>query len=196
LWRFEACRERTRLVVFLGTPHRGSTLASWGEIASNIARLALQDSQKKIVETLEVDSEVLDNIHEQFIEIISKHSIRIHSFQEGRGISGIKGLHGKVRCPSLKHGISDYTNLYWKIQVVSDFSSKLDLPTIERVESIDANHMQMAQCRDRSDESYRFIARVLKQFLKNADPDTNSPIKPATHTQRETFTKAYEVEAR
>ena len=95
------CRERTRLVVFLGTPHRGSTLASWGEIASNLARLVLQDSQKKIVETLEVDSEVLDNIHEQFVDMILNYGIRIHSFQEGRGISGIKGLNGKVRCPSL-----------------------------------------------------------------------------------------------
>ncbi|MCJ1277745.1 hypothetical protein MMC21_005559 [Puttea exsequens] len=64
LWRSEACRERTRLIVFLGTLYRGSTLASWGEIVSNLARLALQDSQKKIVETLEVDSEVLDNIYE------------------------------------------------------------------------------------------------------------------------------------
>ena len=45
-----------------------------------------------------MDSEVLDNIHEQFIDMIFKHGIRIHSFQEGRGISGIKGLNGKVRC--------------------------------------------------------------------------------------------------
>ena len=139
---------------------------------------------------------MLDNIHEQFIEIIFKHGIRIHSFQEGRGISGIKGLHGKVRCPSLEYAINDYTNLPGKIQVVSDFSSKLGLPTIERVESIDANHMQMARCGDRSDESYRFIAGVLKQFLKNPNPDTNLPVRPATHTQRETFTEAYEVEAR
>ena len=139
---------------------------------------------------------MLDNIHEQFIEMISKHSIRIHSFQEGRGISGIKGLHGKVRCPSLEYAISDYTNLPEKIQVVSDFSSKLGLPTIERVESIDANHMQMARCRDRSDDSYRFIAGVLKQFLKNADLDKNLPVRPATHTQRKTSTETREVGAR
>ena len=70
----------------------------------------LQDSNKKILKTLEVDSEVLDNIHEQFIDMVSEHGIRIHSFQEGRGISGMKGLDGKVRCPSLGHTISDYAN--------------------------------------------------------------------------------------
>lgn len=51
---------------------------------------------------------------------------------------------------------------------MSDFSSKLGLPKLETVESIDANHTQMARCMDRSDESYRFVAGVLKQFLKNA----------------------------
>ncbi|MCJ1279782.1 hypothetical protein MMC21_007606 [Puttea exsequens] len=163
LRRSEACRQRTRLVIFLGTPHRGSPWASWGEIASNLARVALQDSHKKIVETLEVDSEVLDNIHEQFIEVLPNH-IYIHSFQEGRGISGVKGLHEKV---------------------VSDFSSKLGLPGIEIVESIDANHMQMARCKDRLDESYRAIAGVLKQFLKRGSSGADLPIRSVIKMQRE-----------
>src|SRR2546430_15797046 len=94
--RSEACRSRTRLIVFLGTPHRGSAYATWGEIASNLARLTLQDSHKRIIETLEVNSEVLDNIHEEFKNIVQDHGTKIHSFQEARGISGVKGLHGKV----------------------------------------------------------------------------------------------------
>ena len=94
--RSEACRLRTRLIVFLGTPHRGSAYAGWGEIASNLARLGLQDSHKKIIETLEVNSEVLDNIHEEFKSIVYDHGTRIHSFQEARGISGMKGVHEKV----------------------------------------------------------------------------------------------------
>ncbi len=58
----------------------------------------LQDPHKKIVEALEVDSEVLDNIHEQFVKYVYDDGIRIHSFQEARGISGMKGLHEKVCC--------------------------------------------------------------------------------------------------
>lgn len=58
----------------------------------------LQDSNKNLIKTLEVNSEVLDRIHEEFTTIADQSRIRIHSFQEAKGISGIKGLHNKVRC--------------------------------------------------------------------------------------------------
>ncbi|KAL9123952.1 MAG: hypothetical protein Q9217_006671 [Psora testacea] len=164
LRRSEACCRQTRFIAFLGTPHRGSTWAGWGEIASNLVRQALQDPHKKIVEALNVDSEVLDNIHEQFRDIVFQHGIQIHSFQEARGISGVKGLHEKV---------------------VDDFSSKLDLPFLETVESIDANHMQMARCKDPSDESYRFITGVLKQFLKRGSLSYPISSKPAIYRSSE-----------
>ena len=96
LRRSGICRSRTKAIIFLGTPHRGSTYAGWGAIALNLAKVALQDSNKKIVETLDVNSEVLDNIHEEFKTIVHMSSISIHSFQEARGISGVKGLHNKV----------------------------------------------------------------------------------------------------
>ena len=50
-----------------------------------------------MLETLEVNNEVLDNIHEEFKTIVFKDRIKIHSFQEARGISGMKGLDEKVR---------------------------------------------------------------------------------------------------
>ena len=50
---------------------------------------------------------------------------------------------------------------------MSDFSSKLDLPrALETVETINANHMQMARPNDRADERYRVISGVLKHFLR------------------------------
>jgi hypothetical protein len=94
--RSEECRARTKLIIFLGTPHRGSDYAGWGQIVSNFALLALQDSNTRVLETLEVNSEVLDNIHEQFKTIVHKNGVKTHSFQEARGITGMKGLHEKV----------------------------------------------------------------------------------------------------
>lgn len=159
--------------------------------------MALQNSHKKIVETLEVDSEVLDNIHEQFMDLALQHGIRIHSFQEGRGMSGVKGLHEKVRGPYRKYANGNFSNTQGHIQVVSDFSSKLGLPKIETVESIDANHMQMARCEDRSSESYRFVVGVLKQFLKSANMNVDLSLGPATQMQRKAASGAeHQAEAR
>ena len=92
----ETVRDQTKFIIFLGTPHRGSAYAGWGQIASNLARLALQDSNKRLLETLEVNNEVLDNIHEEFKTIAFKGTLKVHTFQESRGISGMKGLNEKV----------------------------------------------------------------------------------------------------
>jgi hypothetical protein len=61
-----------------------------------MAQLVLQDSNKNIIETLEVNSEVLNNIHDQFIEIVLEDKLQVYSLQEAQGISGMKGLHNKV----------------------------------------------------------------------------------------------------
>jgi hypothetical protein len=50
---------------------------------------------------------------------------------------------------------------------VDNFSSKLDLAREqETVETIDANHMEMARCSSRDDACYRQICGVLKQFIR------------------------------
>lgn len=50
--------------------------------------------------------------------------------------------------------------------MVDNFSAKLDLPrSVETVESIDANHMQMARCSNMADSRYQKIAGVLKHFI-------------------------------
>ncbi|KAI0854709.1 hypothetical protein F4860DRAFT_95665 [Xylaria cubensis] len=145
--RSEPCQSRTKLIIFLGTPHRGSSYAGWGAIASNLVSLTFQDSNKGIVQSLEVNSEALDNIQEEFLRIAHKAGIKVHSFQEARAISGVKGLHGKV---------------------VDDYSSKVGLPpAFETVESIDANHMQIARCRNKADPQYRDVVGVLKHFIRS-----------------------------
>lgn len=49
-----------------------------------------------ILKTLEVNSEVLENIQEEFIKIAYDGDIKIHSFQEARAMTGLKGFNGKV----------------------------------------------------------------------------------------------------
>lgn len=72
-------------------------------IASNLANLAFQDSNKRILRALETNSEVIDNIHDEFLEIAHGANIKLHSFQEARAITGVKGLSGKVSCCSYNY---------------------------------------------------------------------------------------------
>lgn len=135
-------------------------------IASNLASCALQDTNKRIVQTLEVNGEVLDNIHEEFVKIVLESYLKIHSFQEGRGLSGVKGFSGKV---------------------VDDFSSKFDLPpTIQTVESIDADHSHMTKFSDKDDSGYRAVLGVLRQFAR-------SKPQPRTEQQLEAKVEAVTV---
>jgi len=64
---------------------------------------------------------------------------------------------------------------------VDDFSSKLDLPReLETVESIDANHMQMARYCNKDEHGYRAISGVLKSFVRQElDGKGTSPARPA-----------------
>ncbi|KAI1416198.1 hypothetical protein F5Y13DRAFT_128814 [Hypoxylon sp. FL1857] len=164
LGRSEDLCSRTNSILFLGTPHRGSSAAEWGQIAANLASLALQDSNKKILKGLEVNSEVLENIHWNFKNIVFKFNIKIHSFQEGRGIMGMKGLNNKV---------------------VSDYSSIVDLPDIfETVQSINANHSEMVKCKSRDDPQYRDISDVLRRIIRDIPLGTvelASEVAPPIH---------------
>jgi hypothetical protein len=58
--------------------------------------MALQSPNKKVVVGLEVNGEVLDNINDEFKTTAHSRGLKIHSFQEARGISGFKGVDGKV----------------------------------------------------------------------------------------------------
>lgn len=96
MYESNTCQQRTKLIVFLGTPHRGSDAAEWGKIVANLAQVGFQDSNKQILRSLEVNSEILDRIHGDFVKIVHEKKIKIHSFQESRPLTGIKGFDGKV----------------------------------------------------------------------------------------------------
>lgn len=92
---------------FMGTPHRCSQYASWSEIASRMANLALIDTNRRILKDLKVDSEVFDRIQTDFVDKVYQTKTRVHTFYESSGYSSIKGLSNKVRhANSVYHSLS------------------------------------------------------------------------------------------
>lgn len=144
--RYQVLHERTKHVVFLGVPHRGSEMANMDEILARLANASLQDTNRHLVSSLDVENELLDRINSEFGKMVQLEDFSIYSFQEGSGLSGLKGFSGKV---------------------VSDYSSKLDHP-LEIVETIRGNHMEMARFSATNDEGYRTLSKVIARCVADS----------------------------
>lgn len=84
-------------VIFLGTPHRGSPWAPWAKLATNLAKLALGSSTTALIDALRVDSPVLQIIADEFSKMLRSDEIKVYSFREERGMSGLYGFDSKVK---------------------------------------------------------------------------------------------------
>ena len=71
-------------------------MADLGVIATRIASVALMDTNKRNLRDLQPNSAFLLVIGDEFSKMLKENAFRIHSFQESRGISGVRGLNGKV----------------------------------------------------------------------------------------------------
>lgn len=144
--RYRQLHQCTRHVVFLGVPHRGSQMVNMGEILARLVNASLQDTNRHLLSSLEVENELLDRINSEFVKMVQLEEFSVYSFQEGSGLSGMKGFSGKV---------------------VSDYSSKLDHP-LEIVETIRGNHMEMARFSAADDEGYRTLSKVIARCVTDS----------------------------
>ena len=127
--RYQQLHRCTKHVLFLGVPHRGSKMASMGQTLARLANASLHDTNTHLASSLEAENELLDRINSEFMKMVQLEDFIVYSFQESSGLSGLKGYSGKV---------------------VSDCSSKLD-NSLEIVETIKGNHMEMARFSDVND---------------------------------------------
>jgi hypothetical protein len=74
-------------------PHRGS---NWVSLAKNISSLALGNADLQVLRALDVSSETLERLAEDFSVLLKDDIFKIHSFQETKDMVGIPGLRGKV----------------------------------------------------------------------------------------------------
>jgi len=90
--------ESTFAIAFMGTPHMGSVKAEWASILSRLSSV-LRQTNRKILSTLEPESEVLANVQQEFHTMLEDRSrnrgslVEIHCFYEEVAVVGI----GEVR---------------------------------------------------------------------------------------------------
>jgi hypothetical protein len=95
-------------ICFFGTPHRGSNAARYGEILARIISAApgSPSSYKEVLRGLKLDSEKLYLVEADSSSLLNQNipanqKIQLYSFQEGKGVMGIKPFGSKVGCHAM-----------------------------------------------------------------------------------------------
>ncbi|KAI1491228.1 hypothetical protein F5X96DRAFT_488961 [Biscogniauxia mediterranea] len=136
--------ESTHGIIFLGTPHRGSSAASYGKIAVTLTKIfAAQSANTKILRTLEVGSEVLERITRSFYETWHQHgTIQAYSFHEEK---------------DMRLGI-------FRMRIVPPESARIG-HVHEFLGSIPEDHRYIAKYRDSRDTGFVKIRQVLTKWV-------------------------------
>ncbi|KAJ7838355.1 Alpha/Beta hydrolase protein [Mycena olivaceomarginata] len=141
----------SRGIIFLGTPHRGSGMASLGEIIAKIAHVSLKATNQKILQGLKSDAETLSRITEPFKNILSERTVAIYSFAEELDISSLRGF-GRVVPPK---------------------SAFIDDP-YERTGTIHADHIGMAKFGNKDDPGFCGVVHAIKKILERNEEQFES----------------------
>jgi hypothetical protein len=75
-------RKSTRVVAFMGTPHRGSQLASYADIAVNCLKAVGAKANVANIHQLKLDSDTLEEIGTQFGSLLQSARIKVLTFYE------------------------------------------------------------------------------------------------------------------
>ncbi|RPB14008.1 hypothetical protein P167DRAFT_534622 [Morchella conica CCBAS932] len=132
-------------IVFLSTPHQGTSLAQYGSIIGVIA--AIQGLNRKLISDLEQNSDRLTEIAEDFIRYQS--SILFASFYERRKTSLFGGFWG-----------------YWygSKLLVDQLSSTLGVLG-EKRDPLDKDHMSICKFEHQEDIGYRTVVKRIREIM-------------------------------
>src|SRR5271169_1005992 len=65
----------TQGIIFLGTPHRGSGMATLAKVVAFVAKVTLKITNNSLVQDLERDSQTLDRINNSFSRILERPTL-------------------------------------------------------------------------------------------------------------------------
>ena len=85
----------TKALFFLGTPHRGSDWAGWGEIARKLAGVIFSTNSSSI-RHLKVNAEPLMQLEKNFGSLVYRRTFLVYTFIEAKGFKPVPLLDFKV----------------------------------------------------------------------------------------------------
>ncbi|KAJ8129059.1 hypothetical protein O1611_g4574 [Lasiodiplodia mahajangana] len=136
-------------MVFLGTPHTGSDIATWGTVLQAMSDAVVPksffQSESVLLKTLKRDNETLQNINSHFLDIYQRFKILMAHENHKTDFRGTRML------------------------VVDATSASPQLPGVTYY-AIEATHSGMCKFDNRNAPGYRTVATALREWVLNA-PD-------------------------
>ena len=151
-------------VVFLGTPHRGSSQVSLGVLAANVCKAMFQGANTSILRSLEHDSEVLERIREPFERIMTRDKVKVYSFVEEIPTVGV-GMVRVLPAAIILDLCMDRGS--WQEQVVERYSGQIGNVS-EGKGYIHATHQDMSKFDSRLETGYKRVVDVIEDFVAEA----------------------------
>ena len=87
--------QSTKALFFLGTPHKGSDWAGWGEIVRGLASLIF-DTNPSLIRHLKVDREALMQLEKNFEPLVYHRTFWIYTFTEAKAFSPLPLLNSRL----------------------------------------------------------------------------------------------------
>lgn len=87
--------ESTKALFFLGTPHRGSDWAQWGEIARVLVNVIF-DTNSQLIKDLEVYGRRLTELQDHFVNLLYHRTFYVYTFTEAQDFKPYLLLKSKV----------------------------------------------------------------------------------------------------
>lgn len=136
-------------IIFLGTPHTGSGLATWGRVLQAMADTVLPkklfESESVLLKTLKRDNETLQNINNHFLDVYQRFKITMAHENHKTDLKGTKALvvDASSACPQLP-GVTYY--------------------------GIEATHSGMCKFAGPSAPGYMSVSTTLREWVEEASP--------------------------
>ncbi|KAK3321656.1 hypothetical protein B0H66DRAFT_638213 [Apodospora peruviana] len=131
-------------IVFLGTPHIGSDIATWGRILQYMSDVVIPrkffETESVLLKTLKKDNETLQSINSHFLDIYQR--FRIHMVHENH-TTDLKGT---------------------KVLVVDASSASPQLPGVTYY-GIEATHSGMCKFESENAPGYRNVSTALREWV-------------------------------
>ncbi|KAI1347054.1 hypothetical protein F5Y01DRAFT_256713 [Xylaria sp. FL0043] len=136
-------------IVFLGTPHTGSDIATWGTVLQAMSDAVVPksffQSESVLLKTLKRDNETLQNINNHFLDVYQRFKILMAHENHKTDLKGTKAL------------------------VVDANSAGPQLPGVTYY-AIEATHSGMCKFDSKSAPGYRTISSAIREWVLDA-PD-------------------------